>query len=632
MPQISGLQRLPYELIAYIVELLAIQDIFYLSLCSKHFQYILREDRFCKPVIMTKGPDTLEGQEAFETGRFSRALRRLAKRHEALSRASPYVVGIVACADSYGLFGGKLCYIIEDRPQRWLRMLDVHGPAIHELVVNIHMLISEAIPRAANCRKYKFKVLYQAAGIVSCLFSFALRETENWLLIIEPQSSKILETFLLASTARLFVRNNDKFLYFGTYSGEGADGNSWLPQPRMYMLNLAGCEMGSTVCFEIFGDYFYGLSNRTLYEAEADDPEWQSNYYCFRFPLGEPNLSKLEVMRNEDSWRRQHAEGPIDDRWGFLSLKKDKTDGNIIILECRKEWLKGRSKSQRTYYTTEVVFREQSVQRDQSRLRTHAIRRDASILFRRPENVHVGDNSSAASLSVRSKTFFSAYIQHCHTFVDLIDDTVTDSTSSIQQLRLRTGHRTLKPGITTGLDEPPSDEPPLQPDIRPCQDNKIFIWPPEQDGSVPNPFLEKVRQLLNVDNYQRCVDATGDEHCVIYATGDGSKGGVKSLVLLSFDPAARFEGMEYGGNLVGQQTSHDSRQGAEPNVNDGKNSSRRLPFSPNVQPSAVDAMGCSRADSLTSKSWAAYQRPMYKDIQQILYFGQHQWRPGGQLP
>ncbi|KAI1306207.1 hypothetical protein F5Y03DRAFT_394752 [Xylaria venustula] len=667
---ISGLQRLPYELVACIVEGLDIEDIFHWSLCSKHFQYIIREDRFCKTVITTKLPRTLEARDSLQTGRFSRALRRLAKRREAISTASPYVVGIVACADSYGYFGGKLCYIIEARPQRWLRILDVHGPTNHELVVNIPKLIGEAVPRAANCRKYKFKILYQAAGIVSCLFSFALRETENWLLIIKPQSSQILETFRLASTARLFVRNNDKFLYFGTHSEEGADGfrkwvikgydlqnNCWLPQPRMYMSNLAGCEMGSTVCFEIFGDYFYGLSNQTLYEA--DDPEWQSHYYCFRFPLNEPILSKLEVMRNEESWRRQHSEGPIDDRWGFLSLERDETHGDIVILECRKEWLNGQSRSQRTYYTTEVVFCEQSVQEDQPRPRGNTTRRglgdfpqpEAPIPIRRPEYVHVGDDSSIASLLVRSKTHFCAYIRCCHTFIDLIDDTYMDP-SGAQRLRLRTGYRRLKPGaqLTSQYSALEGayvlNEPSMQTPMQPYEANTIYIWPPEPESSESDPSLDRVQQILDVEGYQGCVTATGDERSVIYATSDGSKGGVKALVLISFDPTAKFEGMSYGGNIRGQQVSQDPHEGPDPGANKRAQSSVVLQSSPNVPMGA--AVRCSALDGSTDRSlldaaltsssadqslptlrhslgnidaWACYENAMHLEIQRMFYFG-----------
>ncbi|KAI0426580.1 hypothetical protein F5Y09DRAFT_318498 [Xylaria sp. FL1042] len=659
--RISGLQRLPYELVAYIVENLDIEAVFNWSLCNRHFQYIIREDRFCKAVVMSKAPGTLEAREALKTGRFARALRRLAKRRDALSKASPYVVGIVACADSYGFFNGKLCYIIEDRPQRWLRILDIHGSNNQELVVNIPKLISEAVPRAASYRKYKFRVLYQAAGIVSCLFSFALHETENWLLIVKPESGQILEKFRLASTARLFVRNNDQFLYFGTHSEEGADGfkkwvikgydltsHSWLPQPRMYMANLAGYDMGSTVCFEIFGDYFYGLSNQTLYEA--DDPEWQSHYYCFRFPLNKPTLSRLEVMRNKDSWRRKHSEGPIDDRWGFLSLEEDEASGNIVILECRKEWLNGQSGSQRTYYTTEVVFCEETIQGDQQRLRADTTRRGVGdypqpedpIPSRLPENVHVGDDSSIASLLVRSKTHFCAYIRCCHTFLDLINDTYMDD-SGTQRLRLRTGYRRLKPGaqlVSKGpaLEIPRAlSEPPMRLAMEPYEANRIYIWPPDQASPEPDSSLDRVRQILDVEGYQGCVTATGDERSVIYATSDSSKGSVKAIVFICFDPAARFENMTYGGNILGQQISHDLREELDPGVNKRAMSSTMLQFTPNVMGAAAT---CSEADGSTNRSldaalassgdqslppphrntWACYENAMHFEIQRKLYF------------
>lgn len=46
-----GLQRLPYEIMAYIVKHLDIDEVFDLSLSSRHFQYLVREERFCKAII-----------------------------------------------------------------------------------------------------------------------------------------------------------------------------------------------------------------------------------------------------------------------------------------------------------------------------------------------------------------------------------------------------------------------------------------------------------------------------------------------------------------------------------------------------------------------------------------------------
>ncbi|KAI0455874.1 hypothetical protein F5B21DRAFT_523114 [Xylaria acuta] len=668
LPEISGLQRLPYELVAYIVEYLEVEDVFNWSLCSKHFQYIIREDRFCKRVVMTKVPASLETREALENGRFAQALRRIAKRRNALSRASPYVVGIVACADSYEFFGGKLCYIIEARPHyRWLRILDVHGPTSWELVVNIPMLIRAALPRAVKCRKYKFRVLYQAAGIVSCLFSFALPVTENWLLILKPQTQQILETFRLESTAKLFVRNNDKFLYFGTHSWTGADGFRkwvikgfdlnklcWLPQPRMFLSDMAGCEIGSTACFEIFGEHFYGLSSESLFEA--DDLEWTSHYYCFRFPLNEPGLEKTEVMEDEDSLRRKHSEGPIDDRWGFLSLETDESNGGIVILECRKEWLEGQSTSRRMYYTTEVVFRQQTIQEGQQRVRAATARRlgdrpqsDTPSPTRRLDYVHPGDDSSIASLLVRSQTYFCTYVRSCQTFIDLIDDTSMDTSGGLQRLRLRTGYRRLKPGARITPGNPASGEPRAlseaskQLAMQPYQANTIFVWPPEQDSSGPDPSLDRVRHLLNVDGRQSCVTATGDDRFIIYAASGGSKE-LKALVLFSFDPTTKFEGMEYGGNIVGQRTSYGPGEEVDA---DRANSTMVSQFSPNVPLGGADGTKCSKAYGLTSlpswhaaaassaapsppfipdapegiNCWAYYERAMHLEIQRKLCFG-----------
>ncbi|KAI1188643.1 hypothetical protein F5B17DRAFT_394716 [Nemania serpens] len=583
-PRIPALQRLPYELVAYVVEDLDIEDAFNLSLCSKHFQFIIREDRFCKSVVMTKVPGSLEAQEALETGHFSRALRRVAKRRTAVSQASPYVAGIVARADSYGFFGGKLCYVIEARPPRWLRILDIHKSTQWELVVDIPMLIRAAVPRAMESRKCKFRVLYQAAGIVSCLFSFAMPRTENWLLVIKPETHQILEVFRLESTARIFVRNNDKFLYFGTHSWEGADGLwkwvlkgfdlrtlSWLPHPRMYLMNMPGCDIGSTACFEVFGDYFYGLSNQSL--SEADDPEWTSHYYCFRFPLDDPSHAKFQTMNKNHSWRRKHTEGPIDDRWGFLSLEMDETSEDLVILECRKEWLKGIRGSRRTYYTTDVVFGEETITEDQGRVRpsTRGVgdhpQCNSPIPYRRPEYVHAGDDSSVASLLVRSQAHLCAYIRSCQTFIDLIDDPCTD-TSSPQRLRLRTGYRRLKTGtqlVREGLTPSAVGESAQQRATQPDQPNTIFIWPPAKNAPEPDPSLDKVHQLLNVKGH---ITATGDERSVIYATSDSPADGVKELVFLSFDPAARFLGMEYCGKILGQRSSHDGHE-AVSGINEG---------------------------------------------------------------
>ncbi|KAI1331905.1 hypothetical protein F5Y16DRAFT_246841 [Xylariaceae sp. FL0255] len=563
----SGLQRLPYELVAYVVQDLDIEDVFNLSLSSKHFQYIIQEDRFCKPVIMTKASYTLEAEEAESTGHFARALRRLTKRRGALSHACPYFVGIVCSADSYEYSGGKLCYVIEERPKkRWLRILDVHRSTDWELVIDIPTLVRVAVPQAASRRKYKFRVLHQKAGIVACHLSFTLpdAETENWLLILNPEKHQLLDQSRLNSAHRIFVRNDHRYLYVGTHSGEGADGLrkwvlrgfdlencQWLSHPSLHLSHVVGCDVGSAVCFEIYDDWFYGLSNRTL--DEVDDPDWTSYYHCFRFPLSEPSPDSMQVMKRKDSWRRQHYEGPIDDRWGFIKLEKDEGTGELVIVECRKEFLRGKSGSQRTYYTTPVVFPNdnEELQPIQRLIPTLGTLNDPPqstipLRVRSPHSFHTGDNSYVPSMLLRSKTYFCTYFRCCNAFLDLHDDDTSTDASGLPTLRLRAGTRRLKSTApsespASSICSPVANQGEVRASEEPYHKNEVFAWPPRQRSAATWPLLDEIYGLINVCGRQGPVMATGDERSVVYAVADSSKGGVnKALMLISFDPATQF--------------------------------------------------------------------------------------------
>ncbi|KAG4426957.1 hypothetical protein IFR05_017560, partial [Cadophora sp. M221] len=125
---------------------------------------------------------------------------------------------------------------------------------------------------------------------------------------------------------------------------------------KVHLPDMVGSEIGSTICFELYKDSFYALSNQTSFEVEEID--WTSFYHCIRFPLNSPCKALLEKTENKSMWRRQHQEGPIDDRWTSLRLDEDETTGDLRIIEARKEWYLGSSKSQRTYYTTDIIFPE----------------------------------------------------------------------------------------------------------------------------------------------------------------------------------------------------------------------------------------------------------------------------------
>ena len=294
----------------------------------------------------------------------ARALRRVAKRRDALATANPFVVATIGFCDAYLYCKGVLCYTLDDR----LRLLDLHHSGQNELVISIPGLLTQALSEIGEHSRGVFQVLYYSDKILSCLYKSSGPDPTAWLIAFHLRTRGILISHELESIDKIFVRHNKQYLYYGTHSEIGTDGNrkwvihgyefrtrKWFDQ-KVHLPDMVGSEIGSTICFEFHKDYFYALSNQTSFEVEEID--WTSFYHCIRFPLNSPCKALLEKTENKSMWRRQHQEGPIDDRWTNLRLDEDESSGQLRIVEARKEWYLGSSKSQRTYYTTDIIFPE----------------------------------------------------------------------------------------------------------------------------------------------------------------------------------------------------------------------------------------------------------------------------------
>src|SRR5690606_18346712 len=123
-------------------------------------------------------------------------------------------VAIVGHADAWIYVNGMLCYI----RGRQIRILDLHRAARHEMVVSIGQLLDVAIKEPSPNRKYRLQLLHCAHDIVSCLYSHPKHPQPgfaSWLLVFNPRTGKVITTEPLRSTFKIFVRNNDKFLYYG---------------------------------------------------------------------------------------------------------------------------------------------------------------------------------------------------------------------------------------------------------------------------------------------------------------------------------------------------------------------------------------------------------------------------------
>lgn len=294
---------------------------------------------------------------------YATALRRVAKRREALATLRPYTVATIGFCDDYLYCKGTLCYSLDDD----IRILDLHHSADEEVVVSISGLLTRAVSDIHANSKGHLQILYYSDSIISCLYKSMGPDLPAWLIVFGLEEEAILvPPERLDSVEKLFVRHNKDYLYYGTHSEIDADGHKkWMIHgycfqtqkwfdDKIHLSEMAGSDIGSSVCFEIYKDFLYAVSNQTSFECEEID--WTSFYHGFRFPLNSPCKELLEKTQDEDMWRRQHQEGPIDERWMSMQLDVDEITGKLKIVEARKEWYQGSSKSQRNYYTTDIIF------------------------------------------------------------------------------------------------------------------------------------------------------------------------------------------------------------------------------------------------------------------------------------
>jgi hypothetical protein len=490
-------------------------------------------------------------------------LRRLIKRREAIAAVSPYLVATVAFAQEWLYENGVLCYC----RGRELRILDLHHSAASETVVDLRKLVQEALPETRVPHKYKLTLLYYSHNIVSCVYSQVRHDQpgcKDFLLVFNPLEGQVLIALRIESVSRLFVRNNDRFLYCGNTTqpdDQGAEyweirgfditARSYL-DGRIRVPDVLGTDIGSTICFEIFDGYFYGLSN--LRSLDVIVVDWVSYYSCFRFPLAKDGFRAVEVLDPcRQLWRRDHTEGPIDDRWSFLRFFKDEATGQLKVLESRSEWLEGRITARRTYYTTPISFDRPATHGTGSDISATKTRQGAMPRRwpRDPHLVHPGDDSSTIT---PTKCPLRSYSAASQTFIDLVDDSSSPDPRD-QRLRLRGGtRRPWTPGELAQLNAAPAtvakkgeqDHEALLRQIDALYRNETGLyWPPNQESPsvAADPALTSLYAVLNPPGYAGNPHGSWDERSMVYATGGGGvAGGLKALVFVSWDPSIYLSG------------------------------------------------------------------------------------------
>ncbi|KAK5063035.1 hypothetical protein LTR84_005111 [Exophiala bonariae] len=337
--------------------------------------------------------------------------------------------------------------------------------------------------------------------------------------------------------------------------------------------NFYGSEIGSTACFTIFEGHFYAVTNQTSLESEEVD--WTSYYHFISFPLDDP----CPDLRIRVIWRRQHVEGPINDAWTLLEFQHDHRTGESLIIECRKEWKNGGSRSFRTFYT-------QPFHRAQHQELTDGLRhppddplsktldkennsRYEAARPRVEKYVHSEEGATGCIKEyIRAKTKWNGYCFNSQSFVDIVTEEyrADGEWRPRERVKLRVVSRedisplvvdTINPMRAGGLIVRPRKRDREGEEMLDGEDefstSHISLWP---EDDAPQSLQEILCPGGRVSEVQAVL---GDEG-LIYMAGPPGGYGERALVFVSFDPTFGFEGMtRLDGTLV-----REKERGREP--------------------------------------------------------------------
>ncbi|KAL8318584.1 hypothetical protein RB597_005733 [Gaeumannomyces tritici] len=613
----KSIRDLPWEIISYVVRGLGLDEVISLSMSCRHFQWLVRDDNICKRLLESQTPSAPESQSARKTKKYARELRRLVKRRDAVSSASPYLVAVVAdAAESFLYSDGVLCYLSES----FLRVLDLHNSVPWETVISVSELLDKSLPSIPKeGQDFDFSLVHYSHGFFTCRYSHN-QSSPGWIIIVNLAKGRVF-SHILESAHKLIVRNNDEFLYYGTHTdtsdtdhrcwevrGCNLQEETWF-EHKLRLTDIVGSEVGTNICFEIIDGHFYCVANQAIFERE--EIAWTSYYTYLRFPVNRPKPRNAETVEPEDIWRRFHAEGPIDERWTFLRLVKNETTGALTIVEGRKEWIKSSSKNRRTYYSSELRFSGEG-ERASSTDSLAGFSSATESHTRSPYEVHPGDDAASPWTFTINNSLMLSYHPSCQTYLDLVNDPLPTGRYQ-NRFRLRAGSRRFRlESEIEELEASSADLPnnPLYPEKeihRLYKASDITLWPPdhwEQEHGAA-----ALQELYNVFSPpgQR-VSATWDERSVCYAAG-------QTIVFVSFDPSIRLQGIKPWRRGVGegceQEGTVEGRQEVPPALD------RQLAL-----PAALVAG--------TEPKWIRHEHPRYSVIQKGFHFMSSRWREQGE--
>jgi hypothetical protein len=448
-----------------------------------------------------------------------------------------------------------------------VRVTSVRSP-LNTIQLDLNSLVRPILESISASRSaFKLSMLHYSDGVLAVHAEADSRPNLGHIFALStaqepPTGRRVLRVVQVESSSRLFVRHTSRYLYYGTHTGIGGDGHhKWeisgvsldeqFPLPKterpLLLENFHGTDVGSTVAFEIYNDQFHAVSNQGTFEVEEID--WTSFYHCVRFPLDNPTFAMLE--KDEQVYRRQHAQGPIHDSWTDLSLQISERTNEVMIVESRREWAQASSRQSRTFYTT--IFdakckrssRNSSPSDDQSHdtplfptgdlyvplldstNKPNYIPTPPQFTWSRHPEFTKKEASPRSFILARTK--FRAYNYSCTSFLDIVeDDRCCNDPSKPPCLRLRVGSRReaypeaerLANSKGKGRDDGTDL---FVDDYIKYRNSKIRMWPPPASRCPCSKRLHNIINppLPNGPSHTRSIIGVLDERTLVYMVKPG---------------------------------------------------------------------------------------------------------------
>ncbi|CBF86989.1 hypothetical protein AN2505.2 [Aspergillus nidulans FGSC A4] len=525
-----NLDSIPYDVFYQVASKLDCHDFIHLSRVNRALHELTNSDSIARNTVRSDLLHTREGKEADRAkAGYRKAIGRLYDVKESFATAQPYSASILAYGSSFLYAGGSLCYIYNDE----IRALDVRGASRVEQVLNLPNVLRRAVP---ECNP--------ETGMAH----ISLLNYSNWVVAFLVATPEIPGGWILAVDLQ---RRS-------TYGKSG--------RLRLKVVSLLWDSFGNGDS----RDHLYAIS--TLVDFEEEEVDWTS-YYVWICLDPSLKLSK-EGIKTHRTWRRQHREGPINDTWSDLSLREDEATGQLMILECRREWRDGGSENCRTYYVQPLpapadVDKQQppadyylktplpdepltktldpsskpNYEPPRKRLRRHYHSEYDGGVEPKPRRDFI-----------LAKTKFRSYNISASSYIDLVNDPLPRSVGGgglvpRDRIRVRVVSRKRKcPIDEEGLEEKPGllfKRELSEPDGRLVENSEerfetrgIHLWPPDDAPQELNHLLCPSKRTGQVHAY-------ADDRSIVYSVNQDDRNSTdQAIVLINFDPTLRLPGLK----------------------------------------------------------------------------------------